>query len=51
MDAFDFVLAEALGQPLHVVRSWPNAEVVEWQAFMHWRNVVQEHESKKAGNG
>lgn len=40
----DFVLAELLGKSLGEVRAMPNAEVVEWMAFLAYRRAVQEVE-------
>lgn len=45
LDPFDYVLAEALGERLPVVRSWPNAEIVEWRAFYVYREAMQNRES------
>lgn len=42
MDTFDFLLAERLCQPLHVVRSWPNVDVEQWRAL--WRARDQQAE-------
>lgn len=42
LDTFDFVLAQDLGVPLHAVRSWPNAEVVEWRAYYKYRHAMDE---------
>lgn len=41
IDSFDFILAETLGQPLQYIRALPNAEIVEWQAFFHYRNEME----------
>ncbi len=40
----DFVLAELLGRSLGEVRALPNAEVVEWMAFLAYRRAVAELE-------
>jgi hypothetical protein len=40
----DFVLAELLGKSLGEVRALPNAEVVEWMAFLAYRRAVAEVE-------
>ncbi len=40
----DFVLAELLGKSLGEVRALPNAEVVEWMAFLAYRRAVAELE-------
>ena len=40
----DFVLAEMLGKSLGEVRALPNAEVVEWMAFLAYRRAVAEVE-------
>ena len=42
MDAFDFVLAEALGKSLGEVWAMPNDEIVRWQAFYTWRKAMKE---------
>lgn len=34
VDAFDFILAEHLKQPLSAVRAWPAAEVEEWRGYI-----------------
>lgn len=47
VDAFDFVLAEALGMSLTEVRALPNTEHEEWRAFYEWRRAMQEFEMKK----
>jgi len=38
----DFVLAEMLGKSLGEVRALPNAEVVEWMAFLAYRRALAE---------
>ena len=38
----DFVLAEMLGKSLGEVRALPNAEVVEWIAFLAYRRALAE---------
>jgi hypothetical protein len=38
----DFVLAELLGKSLGEVRALPNAEVVEWTAFLAYRRALAE---------
>ena len=40
----DFVLGELLGRSLSEVRALPNAEVVEWRAFLAYRRAVAEVE-------
>ena len=40
----DFVLAEMLGKSLGEVRALPNAEVVEWMAFLAYRRALAEIE-------
>lgn len=40
VDPIDFVLAETLGMSLGQVRALPNTEVVEWRAFLYWRNEM-----------
>ena len=40
----DFVLAEMLGKSLGEVRALPNAEVVEWMAFLAYRRAMAEIE-------
>lgn len=45
LDPFDYVLAEALGERITTVRSWPNAEIVEWKAFYVYRHAMREMES------
>lgn len=40
----DFVLGELLGKSLGEVRAFPNAEVVEWMAFLAYRRAMQEVE-------
>ena len=40
----DFVLAELLGKSLGEIRALPNAEVVEWMAFLAYRRAVAELE-------
>lgn len=51
VDTFDFVLASDLGQPLHAVRSWPNADLVAWRAYYTYRNAMDELAAKTAGGG
>jgi hypothetical protein len=46
VDPFDFVLAEALGQPLSVVREMPNADITAWRAFYVYRHEMSELEAK-----
>lgn len=41
MDAFDFVLAEALGKSLQEIRDMPNTDYLQWQAFYVYRNAQQ----------
>ena len=38
----DFVLAEMLGKSLGEVRALPNAEVVEWMAYLAYRRALAE---------
>ena len=38
----DFVLAEMLGKSLGEVRALPNAEVVEWMAYLAYRRAQAE---------
>ena len=40
----DFVLAELLGKSLGEIRALPNAEVVEWMAFLAYRRAMAELE-------
>ena len=40
----DFVLGELLGKSLGEVRALPNAEVVEWMAFLAYRRAMAELE-------
>ena len=40
----DFVLAVLLGKTLGEVRALPNAEVVEWLAFLAYRRAMAEVE-------
>jgi hypothetical protein len=40
----DFVLGELLGKSLAEVRALPNAEVVEWMAFLAYRRAMAEVE-------
>lgn len=40
----DFVLGELLHRSLGEVRSLPNAEAVEWMAFLAYRRAIQEAE-------
>ena len=40
----DFVLGELLGKSLAEVRALPNAELVEWMAFLAYRRAVAEVE-------
>jgi hypothetical protein len=40
----DFVLGELLGRSLGEVRALPNAEVVEWLAFLAYRRALAEVE-------
>jgi len=42
----DFVLAEMLGKSLGEVRALPNAEVVEWMAFLAYRRALAEVEQR-----
>ncbi len=42
----DFVLGELLGKSLAEVRALPNAEVVEWMAFLAYRRAVAEAEPR-----
>jgi hypothetical protein len=42
----DFILAELLGKSLGEIRSLPNAEVVEWMAFLAYRRAVAELEQR-----
>ena len=42
----DFVLAELLGKSLGEVRALPNAEVVEWMAFLAYRRALAEREPR-----
>lgn len=41
IDQIDFVLAENLGKSLSEIRSMPNAEIVQWRAFLHYRDEMQ----------
>lgn len=41
IDPIDFILAEKLGQPLHVVRSWANGEIAEWRAFIRVQSELR----------
>lgn len=34
IDAIDYVLAEKLGKSLGEIRALPNAEIVEWGAYL-----------------
>lgn len=40
VDPLDFILAEALGKSLGEIRALPNAEIVQWRAFFHWRKEM-----------
>ena len=40
----DVVLAELLGKSLGEVRALPNAEVIEWMAFLAYRRAMAELE-------
>jgi hypothetical protein len=40
----DFVLGELLGKSLGEIRALPNAEVVEWLAFLAYRRALAEVE-------
>ena len=42
----DFVLAEMLGKSLGEIRALPNAEVVEWLAFLAYRRALAEVEQR-----
>lgn len=44
MDVADFVLGELLHKSLGEIRALPNAEVVEWLAFLAYRRALQEAE-------
>lgn len=43
VDAFDFVLAEALGMSLEDEGRLSNAEVNRWRAFYEYRAAMAEH--------
>ena len=47
IDVTDFVLGELLHKGLGEVRAMPNAEVVEWIAFLAYRRAVLEVEGGK----
>lgn len=47
VDAFDFVLAEALGAQLSEIRALPALEVEEWKAFYEYRSAIREKEAKR----
>ncbi len=51
IDYFDFVLAQDLGMSLGEVRSLPNIELVEWRAFYHYRNAMNELASQTQRGG
>jgi len=42
-DTFEFDLARELRQPLDVVRSWPNLDVMEWAAYFRLQSERQAH--------
>jgi len=44
LDPMDFVLAEKLHKSLAEVRAMPNAEIVQWRAFFHYRSEMQKLE-------
>jgi hypothetical protein len=48
-----FVVAEKLGERLSVVRSWPNSELEEWNAFLavkRQQNELQALQQKQRMN-
>ena len=48
IDLMEYILAEKLGKSLSEVRSMPNFDFVEWQAFYNYRHAMEDFEMKKA---
>jgi hypothetical protein len=42
VDALDFVIATRLGKSLGEIRQLPNAELVEWAAYLKFERAMQE---------
>jgi len=47
MDAFDFVLAEALGLTLADIGRMSNHEYLRWRAFYKYRDAMRELNAKQ----